>query len=356
MTDELTIRDFIYLDVERMKSIFSQSEEGLLESKSSEKGTDKKVVGGVGTSGLLETIGIKAEGKGEYVWLNKESETKTLHDHMYNYIEKKLKDNNSIIIIDEDLKEDWENGIISESIPDTAFILVKGKIMLDDYKRFEVIARNFNKISLSLDFLTNPYEVPKEKNKRKNKEESVIKRLKSQNSILEEKFIDSMLVIIETFFKNKLILKVIPFPENAFLRLIGTLNSKFLRDSIENIIFKYGTCPVSEWWVFGQISSIFPKDYEPILQNDRYTNLLENMTVLTQLIENLSSDDEKIKNEAIERLNDIDIDQNDLEILKRSGLEFAMENIFNALRGVDSTTSPKFPSITFTPIAIYRED
>jgi hypothetical protein len=33
-----------------------------------------------------------------------------------------------------------------------------------------------------------------------------------------------------------------------------------------------------------------------------------------------------------------------------------MENIFNALRGVDSTLSPKFPSITFTPIAIYRED
>jgi hypothetical protein len=57
----------------------------------------------------LNAIGIKAEGAGGIIWQNKETETKTLHDHMYNFIENKLIENNSIVIIhDDDIKEAWE--------------------------------------------------------------------------------------------------------------------------------------------------------------------------------------------------------------------------------------------------------
>jgi hypothetical protein len=35
-------------------------------------------------------------------------------------------------------------------------------------------------------------------------------------------------------------------------------NPKILRDDIERIIYKYGTAPVSDWTIFGQIASVTP--------------------------------------------------------------------------------------------------
>jgi hypothetical protein len=356
MADELKIRDFIYLDVERMKSIFSQVEKGLIETTSSEKGEDKELKGKVGTGGILSALGFKAEGSAGVLFQNAETETRTLHDHMYNHIENKLIEGDSITEIDVSMKNAWENDDIQKIITDTSFILVKGRIMIDDYERFEDIAEDFNKITLALDFMTNPYKIPKEKNKRKRAEETRINSLKAKGSILEDKFIESLLVIIKTFYKNKLVLKVIPFSDNVFLRFIGTLNKKFLRDSVESILFKYGSLPVSEWKVFGQLSSIYPKGYQPKLQDEEYNKLIENMDKINKATEDLKNPDEKIRNEAITTLKNIDLNENYIEILQSSTFDIALENIFGALRGVDFLTSPKFPSITFTPIAIYREE
>lgn len=355
MAAELKIRDFIYLDDERMKSIFSQIEKGLIEDTTEVKSDKKHTTGKAEVSaGFFDFLKTKAGVESGILWENKGSETKTLHDHMYNLMEEKLIENQSIHVIDKnrnDIKELWEKGEINKVISDTSFVLIKGKLMIDDYVRFEELAGDSNNITLALDYLINQQKTPSNLKAKKKLEQTRLKNLKTQGKLLDETFIEGLRVVIEKFYKNQFILKLMPFQENLFLRFIGTLNEKYLRDSIESLILQYGTCPVSEWWVFGQISSIFPKDYKPSLINERYAKALP----LIGELKKLTSLDGEERKKVLDQISELNCEE-DIDIITKNELDFALENVFNALRDVDFTISPKYPSITFTPIAVYRGD
>ena len=92
----LVVRDFIYLDIDRLKSIIAQLEQGLLsstvQSTSSSKGTDASVEGGL--AGFLKgTIGA------DFLWQKQLTETRTLHDNIYNRVEEILVKNDLLIQI-----------------------------------------------------------------------------------------------------------------------------------------------------------------------------------------------------------------------------------------------------------------
>ncbi len=150
MARKLKIRDFIYLDVERMKSIIAQIDEGIVESSTKEKNIHKAVSGkGQGSGGISGLAKLKGEIGGEIFWENKETETKTLHDYMYNVLEKVLKDQELIYIISEDdvkIKKAWKGGTFSKEISDNSFVLIKGKVMIDDYNQFGMIANNASEL------------------------------------------------------------------------------------------------------------------------------------------------------------------------------------------------------------------
>lgn len=359
MSDILKIRDFIYLDIERMRSIFAQLEKGLIESSTDEKGEDKRIHGKAATSTLLDVLGIKAEGMGEIFFKNKETETRSLHDHIYNHVEKRLKDEKSIIIIESDseIKKKWENGHLNDKIPDTSFILVKGRVMLDDYDRFTKLAGNINDIMEALTFLQGQFEAPFDNQDLECWERIMRKTLMEQGVLMNEKFIKSLVLVVNAFFLDRLVIKVFPYPKNINLKLVGNLNRNFLRDSIESIIFKYGTAPVSDWWIFGQISSIFPENYDPAdsIKDIKYKRMIKNLDTVNEILGHG------------EDFNSLDIsDQNswkslgftdaDFEFLKKKGMEFPLENVFHAFRTIDHEASFKFPTVTFTPIAVYRGD
>lgn len=355
MSEMLKIRDFIYLDVERVKSIFSQIEEGLLESSIEEKGDNKKLSAKSEVAGgIINVLRGKVGLDSEWIWENKESETKTLHDYMYNILEEKLKENEIIYIIDGDsseVEEKWINGEFSSLISDTSFVLIKGKVMIDDYIRLGEIASNFNEIGSAIDFMVNPQKMPNNSTKKKKVEQGRKKRLKSEGLALDENFVQSLSLIIKKFLRNPFIIKVLPFKDSLFLRFIGNLNGNFLREDMDSIVLKYGTCPVSDWWIFGQISSIFPKDYDPVLKDEKYDKLMEAI----QILNSVNQDNLDEIAEAFEKIKEMELEK-EIEIMKNSGMELSLENLFNAFRNVDATFSPKFPSITFTPIAVYREN
>ena len=96
---EARIRDFIYLDVEKVKSLLAQMQEGLLTGRSAETGTRKAVEARTGVKlPMLADIG----GTGQYIWTNQETETKTLHDHIYNEAESALSGLKRLIRFPED--------------------------------------------------------------------------------------------------------------------------------------------------------------------------------------------------------------------------------------------------------------
>lgn len=353
MAEKLNIRDFIYLDVERMKSIFSQIHEGIIEQSTEEKGGQKNIsAGGSGHGGIPGFAKLKGEISGGILWENKETETKTLHDHMFNIVEEVLRKEDSIYVIngnDKKIKKAWKDGALSQKIPDNAFVLIKGRVMIDDYSRFEQIARNFNELSTTFGGF--------------------------QNMNFDDSFISSIFLLMNLFYQNELFIKVLPYQDNPYLRFIGNLNREFLRDPIESITFKYGTYPVSEWYFFGQISSIFPKGYNPLqsFKKTKYGKIFENAgnanTILTNLansgtevnsnqdldgidlstINNVSEDDIKL-------LKSLKLNNFDFYVLKNVGMDMVFESVFNGVREADYIFSTKFPAVTFTPIAVYRGD
>jgi hypothetical protein len=83
-----SVRDFIYLDVERLKSALSQMDKGLLETVSKAGSRTKQLGAGAG-GGLAAIVGLS--GKADFLWTNEQTETRTLHDHIYNLVEDALR-------------------------------------------------------------------------------------------------------------------------------------------------------------------------------------------------------------------------------------------------------------------------
>lgn len=375
-TDKLKFRDFIYLDVERMKSIFSQIYEGISESSTEEKGGHKTVSAeGEGSGSIPLVAKIKGGIKGEIIWENRETETKTLHDHMYNMVEDELKERNSVYFIDKneiDIKKSWLKGDLGK-ISDTSFLLIKGRVMIDDYENFQKVVRDFNKIQEALSSFH--VELPADPEERKLFKHIFKRTLQEQGTYFDDEMIDNILFLLKHFYQNELFIKALPYPDNYYLRFIGNLNREFLRDSMESITFKYGTFPVSEWYVFGQVSSIFPKGYEPMsfIKDTKYEKIFQNAGKINTILTNLNNAEITVKNnydldhiaissltnvsqEDIEFLKSLHLDTDDYNVLQSIGMDIVLESVFNGFRGVEHVFSTKFPSVTFTPIAIYRGD
>ncbi|WP_419721742.1 DUF6414 family protein [Priestia megaterium] len=293
-----SFRDFLYMDVERLKSIVAQLNEGLTETinkTTTESDQDKINLG----ASLLKMI--KVGGENTYLFQNQSSESQTLHDSIYNLAEKLLLKENSLINISK------ESDIETLNINLTSFILVKGKTFINDYIYMKRLLDNFediNKAIISSDIFNNPEYASlseKEKNRiigQQVKESNISKELKQ-----------SLLTFINNFYNERIVFKSVPSVENPEFRFVGTLNKEYLRENIEDIIFKYGTAPQEEWYMFAQVASIPHGQREHI---------------------------------------DISSGTNEIE----QGLQL----FFDALREMEvAGLSISFPEIAVTPIAIYRQ-
>jgi len=302
--ENLQIRDFIYLDVDRLKSILSQIERGLIESKTETSSSSKEILG---EGGLSIPAILKAAGGVKFLLENRSTETKTLHDHIYNYVEDELTNKGQLININKSsYVEAWKNGIIHEDLSQTSFILAKGHFVINDYEYMKNILERFNDISEFIAYcgtLENKNSIPqKEKTKQFHRARTEMK--------LDRKLVKGLLNFIDTFYKNRLIIKVLPFRDYSNFRLVGNLQDDFLRDKIQSILYKYGTSPSSEWILFAQIASMPEKSYHSF----------------------------------------------SIDGMAGSKIEVAMQSVFSALREIESTgLSVTYPEISVTPIAIYRE-
>jgi hypothetical protein len=308
----MNVRDFIYLDIERLKSIIAQAEGGLPTSREESKSNSK----GISGKGEGDLFGfLKAQGGAEFIWENQETETKSLHDNIYNKVEEVLIENELLVNVSDFIEEkDLEREKYRNNLESNSFILTKGKVYINDFTKIKKIINKYNEIGefiarcSTMSFLGDMSKEEIEKNKE-------FKRLKSDMEI-PKWFKEGLDLFFKTFYKDRVEIKLTPFKNNPKFKFVGNLNKKFLRDDISNITYKYGTAPVSEWTIFGQITSIPPKE----------------------------RDNENVIN------NNTNIDQNPSDIRK------ALEQMFDSFRGIEELAqSVVYPEISITPIAIYRE-
>jgi hypothetical protein len=121
MSTNSSIRDFIYLDTFRVRSLASQLDEGLAESRLIERG------------GKLETKkAISPESAGATTEL-KLTEERLLLDHIYNELERRIAPSSPV-----------KNAAFD--IAATPLIKVTGCVEVEDYKEFLTFLNNYNEI------------------------------------------------------------------------------------------------------------------------------------------------------------------------------------------------------------------
>jgi hypothetical protein len=297
-----SIRDFIYMDIERLKSIISQAEEGLLSTSIDTKSNAREVTGNIEGSilGFLKSVGGV-----RFLWQNQATETKSLHDNIYNKVEEVLIRNELLMKIPGYiLSEDMENEEYRNMLSDNSFVLANGKVNINDFTQMRIMVEKFNDLG---NFFAHcaisslPNGTPKQV------KDKALKEAKVQNT-LDKSMIDGFKLFFDTFYKDRVVIKMIPFDNFPNFRLVGNLNKQFLRDDISSIIYKYGTAPVSEWTIFAQIASIPPEDRSNVTPT-----------------------------------------------MAGGQIEVALQSMFDMYRNVEiMAQSVVYPEIAITPIAIYR--
>ena len=299
--DKIRIRDFIYLDIERLKSIISQIESGVIEKYNGTEGTEKSTSGNI-EAGILGFI--KGTGEAEVAIQKAVTETKSLHDYIYNKVEFALMERKLVYEFPNKSIKKYSDEIRNLLGP-SSFILIKGKVKINDFGHINEIFANYIQITK---FLVECSVIDEDLN---NKERTA--KIRELTNIrlgnLNENFFSEIRDFIKLFYKDRIIIKILPFKSNPEFRFVGNINPEFLKDDINSITYKYGTAPVSEWTIFGQIASIPPE------------------------------------NRSQEK-----------DIMNGSAIEIALQNIFDQLREIEFLAqSVAYPEIAITPIAIYRE-
>ena len=339
-----TIKDLIYFDYNKAKSLISQLKGGIISeltrameeegATSSEIGFDIKVlnakIGGVDTEKTIRTEKIE------------------LYHELLNEIEKILFENKILTDLNEEFETSGDsfNGFLKK-VPNLTYIKSTGWSSFEDFERFKRIMKNFNEIQrlIFTSALENNPEIIQLKeqinnlrkeikaSRKPNKtaelkkllaiEKNLDKKIEEESGavFLDEIFVDRVETFLNTFSPNRLNFRLAPFDEFNAFQILANLKSEYLvNGNFENIIYTYGSRPNIKLSIFGIVTSCPQKKDIRINLNDEY----------------LGYDDSELSEEV--------------------AFEKAFRNVFSSFEVLEKFFFvPTYPKISVSPIAIYRE-
>ena len=269
----MDLKDFIYLDIDRIRSLTSQLFEGIPEAIDSKKGKEQDIKGKVkGGVPLLISGGLE----GSLLFRQEKTETKSLQHYIYVLFENKLNDLGKLKVLNEKFDEkDWVNDIIREVLKETDFIKITANVKIFDY---EYLDNAFTMIKELPDTVAELASMNLTKDKKKQKKRETLKEMGAQDW---DSTIKSISRFINTMYKGIISLKIYPTGTDSIPYLLGRLNKNYLQYDRENLLFQYGTEPNQKWTIVGQISSIPDEKVvtveEPQLKDEYNMPDMENM-------------------------------------------------------------------------------
>lgn len=301
----MKVRDFIYMDVERLKSIVAQIEEGLVEHEVRTSGKTEEAGGEI--AGSILSV-VKGSADVRALWENQQSETRSLHDYLYNKVEEALLDHELVISLPGEVEQEkiWTEPA-SEWLSPTTFVLAKGRVSINDFRQMRKLMDNFNELGAFL--AQSAAGAASEDLTLSKKARAEIERQTKAQLQLEKRVLKGLQLFMDVFYGDRIIIKMVPYEGNSDFRLVGNLVHLFLRDQIESITYKYGTSPVNEWTMLAQVAAVpTAGEHAPI------------------------------------------------PMLGGSEMETALHQMFESARELERMAqSVVWPEVSVTPIAIYRE-
>jgi hypothetical protein len=300
---EVVLRDFVYLDWKRVRSLCAQLFAGVPQDSTKEKGHN------VGTKGQLEggiPAVLKGHGEADYRYFRTENETRSLHHYVYSLFEERLVDRGMVTEVEDDFDiTQWNEDFFH----DGRFIRVVGLVRLMDYAWVSTMMETLPEMmraaqhaeNISLKERLAAQEISKREYEAQQKEQQ--KQLHELKSLK----LDKMTGLVRQLYGDVVCVKVVPDkyrPSNVF---VGSGDLAHFHDSAASLSQKYGYEIDADWVTLGQVN--------------RSTASEEPMSI-------------PVGNE-----------------MEDSFEAVALE--VNGITRVASATT--FPAVSFTPISIYRK-
>ena len=254
------IKNFIYLDEDKMYSLSSQIFEGiteyvLSESGNTEEGSESQK-GPVGSGRVVGDILRSSQ---------RVSERKYLHDYSYTLFEKHLEEKEKMFSVDNTtcLSD------IEENLEKFSFFKIKSQAVFNDINSIKYTIQNFNKIGQAITRVTNQEEISKiekelekaksatgDRNKKSQLQQqfkaltNVEKLAKASGLQQDQEFLDDLSFLLNYGFQEQLEMQ---------LELNGSLFSanlkrEYLREGEELIIRKYARKTEKDFVLFGTVT------------------------------------------------------------------------------------------------------
>lgn len=297
------IKNFLYLDIEKLNSLSSQVFEGvteyILDEKISEKQNNESQKGPLGSGRILGDI-LKL---GEKI-----SERKFLHDYSYTLFEDKLIKEKKVSIYSD-----------LESISDLnkrSFVKIKAKLVFNDVNQINYTLENFNDIGKALAHVTKYNDIQekkeqlkilKSKERDRNKKAkldhqyknitNLSKLAKDEGLYHDQDFLENLAFILKYGFQDQLEVQM----KREELLFSANLKRECLRENESLLIRKYGRHTETEIVLFGVVTqhgNVKPIDINGYDQEDG--NLKEAiMNLIAHMTKMESTFTGKLQNEVV---------------------------------------------------------
>lgn len=241
-TSNKILRDFIYLDKNRMYSLYSQLYKGVAESMVktlSEESSESKR-----TRHLEETI-INASVKTESV---------VLYDHIYNSLECGLSPH--LVVVNNNTK--------TGDIQSNSFVKVQGRAYIADYGHLIHFIEHYNDIGLAITGLTTngTFEFESQHSRTDSKrrsQNSIEKYAKENNLYLDKKFLSNLNTVLTEMHGDSM--EIVFHTENlpVGVGFRAYLEDRYMRLPRSSIRALYGYAPSMELTLVGEVTNI-PSD------------------------------------------------------------------------------------------------
>ena len=233
------IRDFIYVDKDRLNSLYSQVYEGVIEavieSYNSELANSKESKSAI-KGQTLET---------QVAELSSKTENKILYDHMYNALEDKLAD----IIFDVNAHE----CVKTENLKDKTIIKVSGKASIQDYNLLKLYMEKFNDLGKIIAY-SNYTSLPQSTQKTTN-----VNELAKKLGLVQDKTMLANIKTITEFFNDDGFDIMISSSNSPDILYRGIIDKDYLRISPQLLRTLYGDEPPMDFTLVGQVT-YYPQD------------------------------------------------------------------------------------------------
>jgi hypothetical protein len=303
-TPGIQLKDFIYLDIDRLRSFVAQVYQGVPEAFEERKGLEKT---GKGEAGVTIPGVVKLGIGGDILYQKSATETRSAHHYLYSLFEQKLIELDRLFKVDQYFEVDkWTPA----SFEDGKFVLVHGKVQIIDYRsvvtafqmipRIAEIALTFQKQTLRQQLQSGKISQPQ-----------YDKQVGSTGMpALNKKDVQQIGEMVDKLYSGISRVKVFPFASDEQHRFVGNTIHEYFSTVPFNPLMSSGLLSGANWYVMGLVNSAVSYSSMPS------PRLGEGMV---------------------------------------QNLEDSLEQVVFALQGVSKfTLSIEFPAISIVPIAIYR--